>query len=109
MTIVQSPSTRAMRPGLALALLAGAGIAAYLGARAWLRPGPLEAAGRAYAQGDWQAAEKQARAWLKDHAADPIATRLVARSAARQGLDDSALIHYRLIDETLVEPEDRAL
>ena len=79
-----------MRLGLALTLLAGAIVAIYLGARAWLRHDRLEAAARAYTQGDWKAAEDLARAWLKAHPADPIAIRLVARSAAWQGLDDSA-------------------
>ena len=51
----------------------------------------------------------RARTQLKVQPADPLAIRLVARSAAWQGLDDSALIHYRLVAEKLVEPEDRAL
>jgi predicted negative regulator of RcsB-dependent stress response len=94
---------------LVLPLVACAILAVYFGARTWTRGGALEAASAAYARGDWNGAETLARAWLKAHTGDPIATRLVARSAAWLGLDDSALIHYHLLDEARVEPEDRAL
>jgi tetratricopeptide (TPR) repeat protein len=98
-----------MNRRLVLSLVAGAILALSFAAWAWLHPSLLETASRAYAKGDWAAAEEQARAWLKGHPADPSATRLVARSAAWRGQDESALIHYRLLDEKLVEPEDRAL
>jgi predicted CXXCH cytochrome family protein len=103
----KEPRTIGLR--LALSLSSCALLAIGFGARTWLRPGALEAASRAYDRGDWNEADRQARAWLKQHPADPIANRLVARSAAWQGRDSSTLSHYRRVDKDRVEPEDRAL
>ena len=76
---VSVPTTRRlMRPGLALALLAGAIVAICVGTRAWLLPDRLEVALRAYAQGDWKEAEMQARARLK------VQTRGPARDPTRR-------------------------
>ncbi len=60
----------------------------------------------AYQRGDWRAAEAQARANLKTNPSDGEALRLLARSAARQGRDDSAEAIYRRLGTRSMEAED---
>ncbi len=60
----------------------------------------------AYRRGDWPAAEGQARALLKANPSDREALRLLARSAARRGRDDSAEAIYRRIGTASMEVED---
>jgi tetratricopeptide (TPR) repeat protein len=71
--------------------LAGAGLV-----RAWpaLFPDALRAGYAAYDRGDWRSAEAAARRALDRRPDDVAALRLLARTAARQGRDDSAQAIY---------------
>ena len=60
----------------------------------------------AYRGRDWHAAEAQARAILKARPSDPDALRLLARSMARLGRDDSAEAIYRRLGTGPMTAED---
>ena len=60
----------------------------------------------AYRRGDWRAAEARARSILKSRSSDREALRLLARSAARQGREDSAEAIYRRLGTGFMEAED---
>ncbi len=59
-----------------------------------------------YGRGDWHAAEAQARAFLRTKPSDGHALRLLARSAARLGRDDSAEAIYRRLGTGPMTAED---
>ena len=87
---------------------------AVLGVGAWLlirivrdREGNPTARGDlAYRGRDWHAAETLARAILKTRPSDPDALRLLARSMARLGRDDSAEAIYRRLGTGPMAAED---
>jgi hypothetical protein len=89
-------------------------IVAVLGVGAWLRIwtvgdgsiDPLRHGDLAYRRGDWHGAEDRARALLKTKPSDPWALRLLARSAARQGRNESAEAIYRRLGTGSMEAED---
>jgi tetratricopeptide (TPR) repeat protein len=99
----------AIRWLLALALGASA-----LGGWAWWAWGrqPADALGRgrqAYAQGDWEEADRLARQWLKAAANDPEGLRLLARASVQQGRDALAMSLYERLGEAALQAEDRYL
>ena len=55
---------------------------------------------------DWPAAEARARSVLKTNSSDPHALRLLARTSARQGRDESAEAIYRRLGTKFMEAED---
>ena len=67
---------------------------------------PLVQAARAYGRDDWRSAEAQARLVLKTNSSDPHALRLLARTSARQGRDESAEAIYRRLGTKFMEAED---
>jgi tetratricopeptide (TPR) repeat protein len=89
-------------------------VVAVLGVGAWLgiwkaqdgRLDPLGDGELSYRRGDWRGAEDRARAALKAKPSDPAALRLRARSAARQGRDESAEAIYRRLGTGSMEAED---
>ncbi|HKI19169.1 MAG TPA: tetratricopeptide repeat protein, partial [Isosphaeraceae bacterium] len=60
----------------------------------------------AYTAGNWRVAESSARSVLKRNPADTAAMRLLARSAARLGRDESAESIYRRLGTSQMEAED---
>ena len=71
---------------------------------------PLKRACVAYDSGDWDLAARLARESLKIRRRNPIALRLLARSSARIGRDETALAIYdRGLDEKVIEAEDYVL
>ncbi len=89
-------------------------VVAVLGVGIWWRIGnvrdgradPLRDGDLAYRRGDWRGAEARARVALKARPSDPEALRLMARSAARLGRDESAEAIYRRIGTGSMEAED---
>ena len=89
-----------------LAVVAAAG--AWAGSR-WAggrNPDPLRQGELAYRRGEWRGAEEAARAALKGKAGEPAALRLLARSVARRGRDESAEAIYRRLGTGPMEAED---
>ncbi len=71
---------------------------------------PLKRACVAYDSGDWNLAARLARESLKTRRSNPIALRLLARSSARIGRDETALAIYdRGLEEKAIEAEDYVL
>jgi tetratricopeptide (TPR) repeat protein len=68
--------------------------------------GPLASGGAAYHRKAWREAASWARGALKADAADARAARLLARSSARLGNDDSALNLFRRLGPDGLEAED---
>jgi len=60
----------------------------------------------AYSRGDWARSAIHARERLKAFPGDPEATRLAARSSARQDRDQAAIATYSLLDLQLMTGED---
>ena len=67
---------------------------------------PLVQGTRAYGRADWRSAEARARSVLKTNSSDPQALRLLARTSARQGRDESAEAIYRRLGTKFMESED---
>ncbi len=67
---------------------------------------PLVQGTRAYGRADWRSAETRARSVLKTNSSDPHALRLLARTSARQGRDESAEAIYRRLGTKFMEAED---
>ncbi|HZW29391.1 MAG TPA: tetratricopeptide repeat protein [Isosphaeraceae bacterium] len=79
---------------------------------AWLRrsPDPAAQAVHAYDRGGWAVAARLARQALKARPDDLLALKILARSSAQLGQDDSALAVYtRRLDPKAMEAEDHAL
>jgi len=71
---------------------------------------PLSRAAHAYDAGHWASAVELARRALNIRHDDPAALRLLARSSARLGLDDTAIaIYSRRLDGKAIEAEDYVL
>jgi len=71
---------------------------------------PLARAARAYDEGNWATAAELARRALDNRPEDRAALRLLARSSARLGRDDTAIaIYSRRLDEKAIEGEDYVL
>ncbi len=67
---------------------------------------PLNAGRAAYDRGDWPRAAEAARERLKNASDDPEALRLLARSIARQGRDNTAQAIYGRLDAGAMQAED---
>jgi tetratricopeptide (TPR) repeat protein len=98
-----SPRVRRVGVGLVATVLAALG---------WLAAGrvraraPMDRPDSAYARGDWRGAAAGARAALQLRRDDRAALRLLARSAARLGRDDSAEAIYRRLGVAAMQAED---
>ena len=91
---------------VALAMLLLAGFAAWASHRR-LRGEPSLADGRStYDQGAWEEAARRAREVLKAEPTSIEAVRLLARSSARLGRDDSALMMFQRLGPDGLEAED---
>src|SRR5439155_5319352 len=98
------------RPAALIALTALLAVGAWWGVgRLWHRDVPLASGRSAYDHGNWEEAAGRARDTLKEVPADAGAARLLARSSARLGRDDSALALFRRLGPDDLEAEDHLL
>ena len=91
---------------LAVVAVLGAGAGFWVGKVRVGRVDQTESGKSAYLRGDWHGAEERARFRLKTNPSDRDALRLLARSAARQGRNDSAEAIYRRLGTGPMEAED---